>query len=83
MMDFLKRMTNLWSQEKIVMPLPKPAEETIYMYLGAYNSRLQLIMSRTQIIDESVDQTKVETVDSGILEHLLEQVNKLQTDLEV
>ena len=32
---------------------------------------------------ESIDQMKVETVDSGVLEHLLEQVNKLQTDLEV
>ena len=31
----------------------------------------------------SVDQTKVETVDSGILEHLLEQINEVQTDLEL
>ena len=80
-MDFFKQMTNLWSQEKIVKPLPKLAEKTIY--LGAYNSRLQLITPRTRIIDKSVDQTKVETVDSGVLEHLLEQINELQTDLEV
>ena len=75
-------MTNLWSQEKVfVMPPPKPVGETIY--LSAYNSCLQLIMSRTRIIDKSIYQTKVETVDSGVLEHLLEQVNELQTDLEV
>ena len=49
----------------------------------AYNSRLQVIRSQTQIIDKSIDQTNVETVDSGVLEHLLEQVNELQMDLEV
>ena len=71
-------MTNLrTSQKKIVTPSPKPAEETIN--LNAYNSCLQLITSQTRIIDKSVDQTKVETVDSGVLE----QVNKLQTDVEV
>ena len=64
--------------EKIHKPPPKPAEEPIY--LNAYNSRLQWITSWTKIIDESVKQTKVETVNSGILEHLLEQVNELQTD---
>ena len=82
MMDFFKQMTNLrTSQKNIVTPPPKPVEETIY--LGAYYSRLQLIRSRTWIIDESVDQTKVETVDDGVLKHLLEQVNKLHTNLEV
>ena len=56
MMDFFKRMTNLRSQRKIVTLPPKPAEETIYtMYLSAYNSRLQLIMSQTRITDENVD----------------------------
>ena len=52
------------------------------IYIGAYNSGLQLITSWTRIIDGSVDKTKVKTVDSGVMEHLLEQVNKLQTDLE-
>ena len=74
-------MTNLRSQKKIVTTPPRPAEETIY--IGAYNSCLQLITSWTRIIDESIDETKVETVDSGVLEHQLKQVNKLQTDLEV
>ena len=81
MMDFFKWMTNLLSQKKIVTPPPKPAEETIY--LCVYNSCLQLIKSRTWIIDVSVNQTKVKTVDSGVLEHLLEQFDELQTDLEV
>ena len=40
-------------------------------------------MSGTRIINESVEQIKVETVNSGILEHQLEQVNELQMDLEV
>ena len=56
-------------------------EETID--IGAYNYRLQLITSRTRITDDSIDQTKVETKESGVLEHLFEQVNELQTDLEV
>ena len=56
-------------------------EETIY--LDVYISRVQLIMSWTWIIDENINQTKVETVDTDILEHLLEQVNELQMDLEV
>ena len=56
-------------------------EETID--IGAYNYRLQLITSRTRINDDSIDQTKVETKESGVLEHLFEQVNELQTDLEV
>ena len=72
---------NIRCGDKIVTPLPRPAEETIY--IGAYNSRLQLITSWTHIIEESVDQTKAETVDSGVLEHMLEQVNKLQKNLEV
>ena len=43
MMSFFKRMTNLRSQKKIVTTPPRPAEETVY--IGAYNSRLQLITS--------------------------------------
>ena len=65
---------------KFVKPPPKPAEETIYF--NAYNSHLQLITSWARILDESVEQTKVETVGSGILEHLLEQVKEVQTYLE-
>ena len=48
-----------------------------------YNSRLQLITSRTRTIEESIDKTTVETVNSGVLEHLLKQVNELQTDFEI
>ena len=82
MMDLFKRMTNLYmSQIKIVTPPSKTVEETIY--LSVYNSGLQLIRSRTRITDESVDQAKVETVDSGVSKHLLEQVPELQTDVEV
>ena len=80
LIDFFTRITNIRCCEKTVTLPPKPVEETIY--IGAYNSRLQLITSRTRIIDESIDQTKVGTVDSGVLEHLLKQVNELQTDLE-
>ena len=43
MMNFFKRMTKLRSQKKIVPPPPKPAKETIY--IGVYNSCLQLITS--------------------------------------
>ena len=81
MMSCFKRTTNLRSQKRIITPLPKPAEETTY--IGAYNSCPQLITSRKWISDDSIDQTKVKTVESGILVHLLQQVNKLQIDLEV
>ena len=36
-----------------------------------------------RIINNAFDKTLVETVNSGVLEHLLEQVNKLQTDLDI
>ena len=42
-----------------------------------------MITSRTRIIEGSINETKVKTVDSGVLEHPLEQVNELQVDLEV
>ena len=79
--NLFTRITNVRCCEKTITPLPKPVEEMIY--IGVHNSRLQLITSRTRIIDKSIDQTKVETVESGVLEHLLEQVDELQTDLEV
>ena len=44
-------------------------KETIY--IGVYKSRLQLITSRTRVIEESIDKTEGETVDSGHLEHQL------------
>ena len=55
MIKFFRQMTKLQSLEKIVKPPPKPVEETIY--LDAYNSHLQLIMSRTRMVDESVEQS--------------------------
>ena len=73
-------MVNVRSQKKFVTTPPKPAEETIY--IGAYNSSLQLITSRTRIIDESIDQAKVETVESGVLQHHLKQVSELQMVFE-
>ena len=39
--DFFTSITNIRCREKTVTPLPKPAEETIYV--GAYNSHLQLL----------------------------------------
>ena len=74
-------ITNIRCREKTVTPPPRAVEETSIH--GAYNSPLQLITSQTQIIGERVDQTKVESVDSGVLEHLLELVNELQKDLEI
>ena len=53
------------------------------LYIEAYNSRLQLITSRTRIIEERIDQTEVETIYSGVLKHMLEQVNELQMDWKV
>ena len=52
-------------------------------YLKPYNYSLQLITSWAWIIDENVENIKVKTVDSGLLEHLLEQVTELQEDLEI
>ena len=43
----------------------------------------QLIMSWASNIDETVKKTKVESVDSGVLKLLLEQVTELQADLDV
>ena len=34
-------------------------------------------------MDNSVGKIKIKTVDSGVLEHLMEQVSELQGDLEV
>ena len=40
-------------------------------------------MSQMRIIDNEVEKLEVETVNSGLLDHLLEQITKLQTELEV
>ena len=81
MMDFFTQITNLRSHEKIVTPPSKPAEETISC--KPYNYHLQLITSWARIIDEAVERTKVETVDSGVLELMLEKVSELQDDLKI
>ena len=81
MMDFFTLITNLRSREKIVAPPPKLTEETISF--KPYNYILRLITSPSRVIDESVQKMKVEAVDSGVLELMLEQVTELQDDLEV
>ena len=75
MMDFFMWITNLCSCEKIVTSVAKSAEKMIPIRL--YNHRLQLITFRARIIDEAIQKSIGDTVDSGILELTLEQVNKL------
>ena len=82
-MKFFTRITNIRCRQKTVTSPSKPAEETIYIGTCTYNSRLQLITSRTRFIEESIDKTELETVDFGVLKHLLEQDNDLQTELEL
>ena len=81
--DFLTRIMNIRCCEKTITLLLKLAEQT--NSLNIYHRSLWLLHANSQarIINDTVEKGKLKTINSGRLEHLMEQVTNLLDELKV